>query len=485
MSSARFWLLLLLGSFASCQLYAQLDLDGVHWHLAPVDSSFIPFAESSSSDTAFIFVHGLYGDNGKTWAHQNGSGYDQYWPYLVWNDFRLRADRAHSIRPSVYLAGYSCGPNYSLDDATTQVLSGMRDYQVLNRYSRIIFVAHSLGGVVVRNLFVHSWSLFRRKKIGLVLVASPTQGSAWANVARLVSDTMGKPRYLEDNHLIKTLTQDNELLDSIDVNFRNLVAGVDIDDVERPRFFLGEAAEQYGPFPRSTEIPLIVQSSSSRHHLGITRTIPDTNHFSIAKPEDQWSPVHRFLVDFYESFQREFSPPGDAPVPVLTTELTPPIAPMPPIQPVEPGGSIPPGLQDQLSRLVMIWGDSFREGNLLSLRNLYAAHLDIYFDRGDVAADEALQSAQRMSQQYPRRELSLSKPVFRRQGQGEIEAVFCKSFHYSNAAEADHVGTVLSYMHFQMSGNKWHLTGLCDEGVCKGGASAEEFMRSQIGSCAR
>jgi pimeloyl-ACP methyl ester carboxylesterase len=500
MTPIRSVLLLLLALLPCCKLFAQMDRDGIHWHLVQGDRNCAPFAEDFQSDTAFVFVHGFRGNNGETWAHSAGNGYDQYWPYLVWNDARLRGDAGHRIRPSVYVCGYSSGPNYTLDDATSEVLRGLRNLEVTTRYTNIIFIAHSLGGVVVRNMFVHHWSFFRSKHIGIALIASPTTGSYWADFAKNANDDTFKLKFVEDNELLKALQANNGFLDSIDRNFRSLVAGVDVDGPDRPRFVIGEAVEQYSPLLRSTELPPIVPRNSSERHLGLSRTIPDSNHMSICKPADQYSSVHGFLVDFYESFLSEFSPrelraaTGETGAPSLAPDSGIPPQPglenapmaLPPASP-QPSADMAASssVRDKIWGLTGLWRDALMQGNLLRLRYLYAPHLETYFNRGNVPAEDALSSIQNLVTSYSVRQITLTEPTFRVNTQGDVDETFCKRYHFTGSAVAPEDGAVRSYMHFRVIEGKWYLTGICDQGLCSNDAAAQELLRASQSSCMR
>jgi len=45
----------------------------------------------------------------------------------------------------------------------------------------IVFVCHSTGGIVVRYLLESNWAQFKDKRVGLVLIASPSYGSTQAD----------------------------------------------------------------------------------------------------------------------------------------------------------------------------------------------------------------------------------------------------------------------------------------------------------------
>lgn len=52
---------------------------------------------------------------------------------------------------------------------------------------KIIFIGHSTGGIVARYILESRVDLFKDKKIGLALYASPSLGSKMANAIRWIS----------------------------------------------------------------------------------------------------------------------------------------------------------------------------------------------------------------------------------------------------------------------------------------------------------
>ena len=66
---------------------------------------------------------------------------------------------------------------------------------VTRNKGNIVFVCHSLGGVVVRYLLEVNETKFAEKDIGLVMIASPSYGSTWANrlewLAKIYNQQLG------------------------------------------------------------------------------------------------------------------------------------------------------------------------------------------------------------------------------------------------------------------------------------------------------
>src|SRR5580700_5419598 len=94
-----------------------------------------------------VFVHGLLSSNETAWF----DGQAAFWPAM------FRDEKQHEDC-GVYLAGYrsdTFAGTYSVDDAADWVFSHFKEEidDVLSAKA-IIFVAHSLGGIVARRLVV-------------------------------------------------------------------------------------------------------------------------------------------------------------------------------------------------------------------------------------------------------------------------------------------------------------------------------------------
>ena len=103
----------------------------------------------SNSDTVFIFVHGLFSNANECWTAPNKA----YWPEILKTDTRFGD-------PNIFLGGYYTQPTsgvYGIRDAADELLAHLR---VKNPQGiegpltkqKIVFIAHSTGGIVVRYL---------------------------------------------------------------------------------------------------------------------------------------------------------------------------------------------------------------------------------------------------------------------------------------------------------------------------------------------
>jgi Putative serine esterase (DUF676) len=121
-----------------------------------------------------IFVHGILSSGETCWQNENGS----YWPTLLKEETSLSS-------LGIYVFSYQTGifsGSYRLGD----IVDALKEYMRLDdvfKSDRLIFVCHSMGGIVVRKFILdQAVELINAgKSIELFLVASPSLGSTYAD----------------------------------------------------------------------------------------------------------------------------------------------------------------------------------------------------------------------------------------------------------------------------------------------------------------
>lgn len=248
----------------------------------------------ADSDAVFVFVHGIFSSSRACWTADNGA----FWPDLVLSDPRFSA-------PAVFLADYYTSVNsgiYRIRDAAQHVLSTLRTADVKGREAplnkkRIVFVAHSTGGIVARTILDEDRDLFQDKEIGLVLVASPSRGSAWANRLRFLHSFYG-------NHMARELERRNPFLKDSEIRFQKLLADRSIPilkgiDLFEHHFILPRPSWWPAWLPRMSTRMHLVDAEETTSFFGAPRIVPDTDHFTVAKPETLQHASHQYLWEFY------------------------------------------------------------------------------------------------------------------------------------------------------------------------------------------
>lgn len=176
-----------------------------------------------------VFLHGLTGNAYNTWLHK-GTGV--HWPSQL----------LHQDLPDVRILsfGYDADIVNLWGPASTSRLSNhsenmvgdlVRKREHTNTETRkIIFIAHSLGGLVTEHAISHSRSAseehlrqIERCTIGIVFLGVPHSGSdsaAWA----LFGTRMASILKRANKNIVKVLEPDNEMLRVVQKSFHNILS---------------------------------------------------------------------------------------------------------------------------------------------------------------------------------------------------------------------------------------------------------------------
>ncbi len=131
----------------------------------------------STGTTTVVFVHGILSSGEKCWQHANGV----YWPELLNHEPDLSS---LGIYVYTYQTGFASG-SYSLSNVVDDLKERVFTLDGVADSKKIVFVCHSMGGIVVRKFIVERVNdlLDRKIEIGLYLVASPSLGSELCQLA--------------------------------------------------------------------------------------------------------------------------------------------------------------------------------------------------------------------------------------------------------------------------------------------------------------
>jgi pimeloyl-ACP methyl ester carboxylesterase len=185
-----------------------------------------------------ILVHGLNGHPWKTWATKNCS----FWPTELLPASLLDCHAnvlVYGYNADVYEKSSSSSPsdNFIFQHAQTLVTT-----LTLFRKSKktvknpIIWVAHSLGGVLVKRALLYSNDIravdhedYRSVYVstyGIIFLGTPHTGSglaAWGRILQAMCDVViPRPFFRSESILLKTLKKDNERLQEINSHFLDI-----------------------------------------------------------------------------------------------------------------------------------------------------------------------------------------------------------------------------------------------------------------------
>jgi hypothetical protein len=235
----------------------------------------------SSSRTVLIFVHGILSNSDACWRNTKTT---TYWPQLVTQDPMFE-------NPAVFVSGYAAGPGAGLYDvraAADDILALLRSPgsgpAPLTK-DRLLFVCHSQGGIVVRQMLSSNFEEFRDKRVGVVLCGSPSWGSFYGTVLAPLALFI---RYRQAT----ALSWGGSTLRNLDRDFLDLLNKKDrIPDlsgiclVETRGRLLGI------PIPK-----MVAEPSATRYFRWYP--IPKTTHSSLVKPDSVSHASHVRLRDF-------------------------------------------------------------------------------------------------------------------------------------------------------------------------------------------
>ena len=102
--------------------------------------------QKPQQDITVIFVHGILSSAEDCWRHGNGT----YWPELL---VREEQFEGLGIYTFTYATSIFSG-NYHLGDVVDALKEQLRLDNLLGEGQQLIFVCHSMGGIVVRKMIV-------------------------------------------------------------------------------------------------------------------------------------------------------------------------------------------------------------------------------------------------------------------------------------------------------------------------------------------
>jgi hypothetical protein len=173
------------------------------------------------------FIHGLTGDRRKTWTPH---GQEEPWPKTLLPDCISKA-RILTYGYDAYALRKSVASNNRVIDHATNLLHDLTtDRASCNASSRpIIFVAHSLGGLVCKKALLlsrnnpesHLQDIFNSTK-GVIFMGTPHGGSWMASWMEIPATALGFVKS-SNKSLLDILETKNELLESLHVEFLEMV----------------------------------------------------------------------------------------------------------------------------------------------------------------------------------------------------------------------------------------------------------------------
>ncbi|KAG6091390.1 hypothetical protein E4U14_001084 [Claviceps sp. LM454 group G7] len=236
-----------------------------------------------------VLVHGLNGDPQKTWTASNGC----FWPA------DLLPTALKGAHANILTYGYnadvysrkndrSASDNYIHQHAQTLVtnLTMFRKSEGTFR-NPIIWVSHSLGGILVKRAILYSNDVkathheaYRSIFIstyGLIFLGTPHAGSdaaTWGLMLQGMADAIMPRRFFEtESVLLRTLKRENETLANINNHFLDIYQ----------RFRVQMVHENHKTDIKGTKITVVEANSASPQLPGVTYYGVEASHSQMCK----------------------------------------------------------------------------------------------------------------------------------------------------------------------------------------------------------
>jgi pimeloyl-ACP methyl ester carboxylesterase len=130
----------------------------------------------AGSEIVIVFVHGVMGDGESTWT--NGTA---YWPAMLASDDTF--DGADIFTLSYPTSRWA---TLSVDELAEYMRLQLNSYGVVSDHKRIVFLAHSMGGVVTRAYLLKNRDAATKTSF-LYFYSTPSEGSQVAALASFLS----------------------------------------------------------------------------------------------------------------------------------------------------------------------------------------------------------------------------------------------------------------------------------------------------------
>lgn len=140
------------------------------------------YERNDGKERVIVFVHGIYGSAAGTWTCPRTG---LTWPKM------LLSDKAFD-NADIYVAQYPTnftGNLMSIDDQVGNLMNRLEGDKVFSKHNEVVFVAHSMGGLIVQRLLLTHHDLAPKVRF-IYFLSTPQEGSA---IARLGHALNGDP----------------------------------------------------------------------------------------------------------------------------------------------------------------------------------------------------------------------------------------------------------------------------------------------------
>ncbi|PWY64673.1 catalytic protein [Aspergillus eucalypticola CBS 122712] len=256
-----------------------------------------------------VFVHGLNGHPYNTWASSNGT----FWPA----DLLPEILGPNRVRILTY--GYNANVTAFTDGASKDrihnhaetLASGLAANRNLRSCSDrpIIFVCHSLGGLVVKRTLIYCRNVSNEKiehlrsiyvsTYGILFLGTPHNGSdvaKWGLLLQNICSAVMPKKFMESSpQLVKALKTNNETLQNINSLFADITS----------RFHIYFFHETLSSDVKGTRELIVDESSAAPYAEGVERMGIEADHRHMCKFDDDNSPGFEAVAEALLRYSRD------------------------------------------------------------------------------------------------------------------------------------------------------------------------------------
>jgi pimeloyl-ACP methyl ester carboxylesterase len=265
----------------------EVDVADELWRLVPDPPPAKP------PDRAVVFVHGFVGDAQGTWRQKEAL---QSFPSLIATDPVL-ADHL------VYIFQYK---TKSLHPPAINNIADQLRYHIVQRMAgkRLVFLAHSMGGLVVMRCILRLLESSQAEPIcGLLLYGSPMNGVEWVKYAQLVLElaTFKIPvlslasRLIKTNKQLSALTAGSVFVDQLNGNWI-----LHVLNGGNPSVMTSQRAWFPVRVVSGNDDWVVKESSARGLYSQIDWINVNENHITLVKPSDRTASTYIIARDFLQ-----------------------------------------------------------------------------------------------------------------------------------------------------------------------------------------
>jgi len=236
-----------------------------------------------------IFVHGIFGSK-ETWSNGDTGA---YWPQLIIDDTDLASFDVARIDYESALIGTAP----SIEEIAKNFNEAIRRLDP-TRYRTVQFVAHSLGGNLVKRFLLYIKHKYGHAILShfrlVIFLGTPNDGSYLSSMAK----------FLSQNQQLRVLQpiKENDWLQLLNYSGEKVRDKHDETLCSSLKWYAAVENRKIGP-------TLIVSRQSAKAGMDETRTFEE-DHISLAKPGSTASPVYLWTKKLFRNCSRGSLCPG-------------------------------------------------------------------------------------------------------------------------------------------------------------------------------